>query len=174
MGKKKNIQVVASLKDKIHQDTALILTDYTGITHQQLENLRNTVKKIGGDFQIVKNSLLKMILGDVFKIESADLEKLTGPTAILITPTADTTPLAELYKKGKELDALSIKWGIWEGKKIEKETALKLATLPSKEVLLTQLVSQLKNSQTRLVFVLKGNLQKLALLLSEIQKKKGL
>src|SRR3989338_10995575 len=110
MGKKKNIQVVSSLSNKISPKTALVLTDYTGVAHQQLEALRNTIKERGADFQIVKNSLLKMVLKDVYRLPKEDLDKISGPTAIMTTSSDDPSPFVEIYKKGKELSALSLKW----------------------------------------------------------------
>lgn len=173
MGKLKNIEVLASLKKKITPKTAFVLTDYSRVTHQQLENLRRMVKEKGADFQIVKNSLLKLILKDIFQMKDEDLTKILGPHAVFLSNTGDPSPLKLIYSKGKELEALAIKWGMWDGHKIEADEVVRLANLPTKEVLLSQLVSQLKNNQSRLVWVLKGNLNKLAIALGEIQKKKS-
>jgi len=78
-----------------------------------------------------------------------------------------------MHDKGSELENFGIKWGVWEKAVITKDYALRLATLPGREQLIAQLVGQLKGPQARLVFSLKGNLQKLVLALNAIREQKN-
>ncbi|MBI3558828.1 50S ribosomal protein L10, partial [Candidatus Gottesmanbacteria bacterium] len=62
MPKAKNIAVVASLKEKLARAKSLVLADYTGLTHKQAEELHKKARLAGGEFLVVKNSLLKIAL----------------------------------------------------------------------------------------------------------------
>ena len=56
----KKVSVVSQLKYKVFKAKAIVLTDYRGLTHKQLEDLRKVVKKVDAEYVVVKNSLLKI------------------------------------------------------------------------------------------------------------------
>lgn len=172
MPSQKNIDLVKKLKENLLKSKSIVLTDHTGLTHQQMEKLRKSIKKSGGDFVVIKNTLLKKALTDTSfsgKIEGSVLE---GPTSILLSITDELAPLKELVSQQKELNLLKIKIGAFIDKALEEKEVIRLAQLPTKEVLLAQLLGMLKTPQTRLVFALKGNLIKLALVLKAAAEKK--
>lgn len=182
MPSQKKLNIVASLKEKLQKGKSVILTDYRGLTHQQIEQLRSSLKNLKAQFIVVKNSLLKLALEDsgLFNTagirrepigaDPADFSGIQGPTAVLITTTDDLSPLRAVHQKGQELNALKIKWGVWQGEIIDKDQVIRLATLPNREVLLGQVVAQLSSPKSRLVYALKGNFDKLVLILKGVKK----
>ncbi|OGK53222.1 50S ribosomal protein L10 [Candidatus Roizmanbacteria bacterium RIFCSPLOWO2_01_FULL_45_11] len=171
MANKRNTDIVSSLTEDIKQHDAAVLMEYAGVTHKQFEEIRNLVRDQHGVVRVVKNALLKI----AFTNNNIDItnEKLTGPTVVVLAKTDNLSPIKIMHDKGSELENFGIKWGVWEKAVITKDYALRLATLPGREQLIAQLVGQLKGPQARLVFSLKGNLQKLVLALNAIREQKN-
>ena len=161
MPKAKNIATVSTLKEKLQKAKSLVLTDYTGLTHKQLEDLHKTVKKVGAEFVVVKNSLLK--------IASGERANSTGPTAVLLAYEDELTPLKELFKFIKTNSKPVVKAGIfWQENYNDKQVA-SIAALPPKEALYANVVSRLNSPLYGLAYSLNWNLQKLVRVLEEVR-----
>ena len=182
--KQKKIELVGQFEEKIKQAKALVLADYRGLTHQQLEKLKRALKQVEAELVITKNTLLARALANSqltthnkqqevsnerLEVESA----LQGPTATLFAYGDIIAPLRELAKTIKLLKLPVIKLGLLEGKTISGEDVLKLATLPGREVLIAQVVGGMKSPIYGLHRALTWNIQKLAMTLSAIQQKKS-
>lgn len=151
MPKVKNIENVAKIKEKLTRAKSLILTDYSGLTHKQLEELHKTLKKVGAEFLVVKNSLLK--------IASENSAVSNGPTAALFSFDDELAPLKELFKFIKTYSLPKVKSGTVFGQNYDSAQIAALAAIPSRETLLTQLV-----------YALNGNIQKFVYILGVIKK----
>lgn len=172
MPTQRKIETVQKLGENLKKAKSLVLVDYQGLTHKQLEDLRKTLREFGADFSVTKNSLLKRALESTnYKLPTTDY--LTGPTAILLTYEENLAPLKEIAKFIRSFQLPTIKVGIWEGKLLSGEDLLSLAQLPTKEVLLGQLTWQLKAPLAELVYVLNGNIQKLVFTLNAVGKTKS-
>ena len=171
MPNQKKKDSVSSLSTEVKQYDVIVLTDYSGLTHKQLEDVRSKVKDLHGDYQIVKNSLLKIALKEAGRDQDTN-PNLTGPTAALFATEANLTPIKVIYDTAKEQENFKIKGGIWKSEMIDVAKVNKLATLPSREQLIAQLLGQLATPTTKLVRTLKNPLQKLAIVLNEIKNRK--
>jgi len=172
--KEKKQQVVAELSEKLEKAKALVFTNYQGLTHRQIEDLKKKIKPLEAELSVTKNTLLKRALdksGDLKVIE--DEKSLDQPTATIFIYNDLIAPLKELAKVIKELALPSIKFGILDKKMITAEQILKLSSLPPREVLIAQLLGSMKSPITGLVFVLNSNIQKLAMTLKAIEVKKA-
>ncbi len=99
--------------------------------------------------------------------------QLNGPQATLFS-YSDATKVAKILKDfNKKYSLPLIKFGVFEGAIIDEATIMKLANLPTKEVLVAKLLGSLNSPISGLVYVLNGNIQKLALVLKAIEEKKG-
>lgn len=173
MPSQKKVDAVKKINKNISEAKTIVLSDHTGLTHKQIESLRKNVKKAGGTFTVSKNTLLKRaFIGTPFegKIEESSLN---GPTSVLLAIDDEISPLKELYKTIKELNLPKIKGGALTDKALTIDDVISLSQLPSKEILIGQLLAMMKSPHTRLVFALKGNLIKLALVLKAIEKSKS-
>lgn len=165
--------VVAKLSEKLGKATALVFTNYQGLTHKQLESLKKNLKPVDAELVVAKNSLLALALGKVdFTSSTSSTFGLSGPTATLIAYSDVTAPLKALAKIIKELKLPEIKFGIFENKIMSAEQVNTLSTLPSREVLITQVVGGLKSPLFGLHRALNWNIQRLVLTLNAIQSKK--
>ncbi len=169
--RQKKIEVVAKLNEKLARSKAIIFTDYTSVTHKQLEALKKAIKPLEAEYVVAKNSLvLRALEENKIKLEGENV--LEGPTGTLLIYADAIAPLKQLAKTIKELGLLNIKLGIMENKFLTGEQILKISALPTREVLLAQLVGGLKYPISGLHRALNWNLQKLIMTLQAVAKNK--
>jgi len=181
--RQKKIDTVGQFEEKVKRAKAIVLTDYRGLTHQQLETLKKGLKATEAELVVTKNTLLKRALeqgkSGKGKGESEDLtlnaspSAFDGPTATLFAYNDIVAPLKELAKMIKSLKMPTVKLGFVEGKMITGQEVLKLSTLPSREVLIAQVVGGMKSPIYGLHRALNWNITKLVMTLSAIQQKKS-
>lgn len=170
MPSNRNIQLLDETKQKVDRASAMFFVDYAGLTHKQLEEARNELRENNSEITITKNTLMNIALKEK-KIDVAD--KLEGPQATLFSyeDPIKTAKILTAFIKKHGLPKL--KFGIFEGNVIDELMITKLATLPSKDILIGKLLGLLNSPISNLVYVLNGNITKLALVLKEIEKKKS-
>lgn len=157
-------------KQKVEKSTAMFFVDYTGLTHQQLEEARRSLSEADSEISIIKNTLMNLALA-AKDIDAKD--RLQGPYATLFSykdPIATARVLAAFIKKH---GLPKIQFGVFEGGIIDEAMINTLSSLPTREVLLAKLLGTLNAPISNLVYVLNANIQKLALILKEVEKKKG-
>lgn len=167
--RQKKEQIIAELSEKIQKAKGIVFTNYQGMTHKQLENLKKALRTLNAEIVVVKNSLLKLALKDTNYVDSA----LQNPTATLFSYEDVILPLKQLAKNIKELGLPTIKFGILDNQALTGEQVLKLASLPSREILIAQVVGGLKSPIYGLHRALNFNMQKLVMTLKSIEAKKN-
>ncbi|HPB80987.1 MAG TPA: 50S ribosomal protein L10 [Spirochaetota bacterium] len=139
MVKQYKIDEVKSLEEKLQAKKNIILTNYTGIKVKDLSELRNKLREVGADYKVVKNNLFKIALKNN-GYEALD-EHLKGPVAVAFT-AEDITSTAKVLKEfKKEQAAFSFFAGVMDDVIYDAGGVTRLADLPSKEVLLSQVLS---------------------------------
>ncbi len=150
---------VEVLKEKFSKSKLVILSDYRGINVGDVTQIRADLRGQNCEYVVAKNSTLKFAVKDT---EIADLAQyLEGPTAVTFSYEDYVSPAKVLYDYSKKNDFYQIKAGIMDGKVISAEEVIKLAKLPSREMLLTQLAT-----------VLLANIRNLAVVLDQTVKQK--
>lgn len=168
MPSQKNIDLLTELKEKVEKAKALFFVDYAGLTHKQMEEARQELEKAESELAIAKNTLLNLALKD----KKIDVKKMEGPHAALFSyndPIATAKVLAAFVKK---YGLPKVRFGIFEGGVIDEAMVSKLATLPSREVLIAKFLGTLNAPISNFVYGLNANIQKLALVLDQIKNKK--
>lgn len=126
-------QVVSEIKNKVDNASSVIFFDYRGLTVAETMELRNKLKNSNTEVKIYKNTLIGKAL------DNLDLGNvLEGPNAMSLS-TDVIEPIKILTNYAKEHKALEIKGGIIDGNVSSLEELAKLATIPSREGLLTML-----------------------------------
>lgn len=152
-------QFVNELVEKLKGAAGGVLVDYKGITVEEDTKLRKELREGGVDYFVVKNTLLRRA-AEIAGIEGLE-PALSGTTAIALSAEDIIIAPKILNQKAEKSDGkFSIKLGFIDGKVISKEEVEEYAKLPSKETLLSQLV-----------FVLQAPMQRLAIAVSEVEKK---
>lgn len=170
-GRQKKEVVIAKVTDKMHKAKGLVFTNYQGLTHQQLESLKRTLKKMNAEFMVVKNTLLLRSLSDK-KLSDDNKTHFQNPTGTLFMYEDIIDPLKQLAKTIKELNLPTIKFGLLEGKSVTDKDVIKLSTLPPLPVLRAQLLGQMQGPIQGLHRALSWNMQKFVMTLQAISDKK--
>jgi large subunit ribosomal protein L10 len=169
----KKVDEVTLLKGKLGKTKALFLTEYRGLTHQQLEQLRRALKKVQAEYIVAKNSLMHIAMKEW---NSAAAEKLKdglkNPTATLLAMGDEVAAIKALSEFIKTAQLPKVKIGFFSGEVTKEEDFKKLATLPVRSQLLGMLVGQLNSPIQGLHYALNWNLQKLVTVLGNIKDKK--
>jgi len=143
------IAIVEDLKDRFQRSKVLIVTDYKGLDVSAINDLRRKLREADVEFKVVKNTLLVRASGGT----DADLikESFKGPSAIAISYTDPVAPAKVLTDFAKENQKFEIKIGVMDGKVLNTENIKALSSLPSREVLLAQLLSVMNAVPTTFV-----------------------
>ncbi|HOT42531.1 MAG TPA: 50S ribosomal protein L10 [Syntrophorhabdaceae bacterium] len=168
--KAKKQKVVAELAEKLRQMNSMFLTEYSGMTVAQMTRLRKELRNVGVDFSVIKNSLLT-IASQGTKAEPLK-DYFTGPNAIVGIYKDPVSAAKVIAGFSKDVPHLKLKAGFLGDQVLTPADILKLATLPTRDVLIAKLFGLLKGMPQRLVYVLNGNINKLLLTLNAIKSKK--
>ena len=133
------VEVVAS---KLKASTTIVVADYRGLNVSQVTELRRQLREAGIEFQVLKNTLVRRATAVAGLTELDAI--LTGPTAIAFGAEDTVAPAKILNDFAKKNDALEIKGGIVEGRVVSLDQIKALADLPSREGLLSMLLSVLQ------------------------------
>jgi len=145
-------RIVAELHEKLKDVKLAVLADYSGIKVKDITGLRNELRKAESEFKVVKNNLLSIALKDTDFLPLGD--HLKGPRALMMNFGDVVEPTKILVEFAKKNAGLEIEAGLLDGRLLSKEQIKALAELPSREVLLGELLSVLVGAQTQLVTVL--------------------
>lgn len=164
MSREKKEQIVADLTEKLSRSKALIMTDYRGLGAAEMSGLRNKLRETETGFHVVKNSLVKRAM------EQAGLpweqSLFDGPTAIGFCYEDVPGSAKVLIDFGSERKTpISIRGGMLGEGLLDAAQISDLASLPSGEVLIAQVVARISGPLVGLVNVLNAPLQNLAYVL---------
>ncbi|MBY6038473.1 50S ribosomal protein L10 [Fictibacillus nanhaiensis] len=135
-------QLVSTISEKIQKSQSTILVDYRGLTVAEVTELRKSLRDAGIEFKVYKNSMVSRAAEENNLKELS--EHLTGPTAIAFSNEDVVAPAKILNDFAKKHDALEIKAGVIEGRIASLEEVKALAELPSRDGLLSMVLSVLQ------------------------------
>ena len=141
---------VAELTKNFEDSTAVLLTEYRGLTVAQLKELRNSIRQ-DAEYAVVKNTLTK-IAAKSAGVEGLD-DELKGPSAIAFVHGDPVAVAKGLRAFAKAHPLLVIKGGYFDGAVLSPAEVNKLADLESREVLLAKLAGAMKASLTKAAYV---------------------
>ena len=142
--------LVEQYKELLTQSQGIILTNYRGLPVQAMEEMRRSVRDAECDVHVVKNRLMKLALAETDL--SVPDEWLTDPTAIAFC-RGDVPPVAKVLSEFAEDKKLFIKGGLLETAVLSPEQVDALAKLPSREVLLANVLGTINAPATQLAGV---------------------
>src|SRR4030081_2340883 len=144
--------IVSELTEKMKKSAFVLVADYQRMNVGHFGELRNRLVPVGAEMHVVKNSFLKRSMADSGFPDVAD--KLTGQTAV-VTGEKDVAPVAKILKAfAAEFKTTALKIGLIDRAIVSTAEVEQLADLPSRDVLLAQLLGLLLAPATRLVRVL--------------------
>ena len=145
--------IVDEIIENLNGAKAAVLADYRGLTVEQDTALRKKMRDAGVVYKVYKNTMIKRAVeGTEFEALTADLE---GPTAIAISKEDATAPAKILYDFAKTADALQLKSGIVEGTYYDSKTINVIATIPSRDELISKFLGSIQSPVTNFARVIK-------------------
>ena len=169
MAQKYKVEKVEALKEELKDYNSFIFTDYRGLDVQQINQLRNSLRDKGAHYHVIKNSYAKRVFQDL-GFDGMD-RYLVNPTAIAYFEK-NLSEIAKVLIDSAEETTLELKGGYSDGSVISSDELVKISKLPSRDVLLAQLLGMLNAPQRGLVTVLHGILSKFVRTLKAVQEAK--
>jgi len=170
MPRPEKIKRVEEISDSLSQAKSIFMTDFQGLTVEEMNSLRREFDKVGVRYVVVKNTLAKLSAEKVGY--SQMLPYLNGPTGLALAFEDPIAPIRIIFdfKKGKDKPA--IKAAILEGQLLDEKAAEEMRNIPPREVLLGQVVSGMAAPISGFVGALKSMLTNLVYALDQIREKK--
>lgn len=170
MRRKQKKRFVADFRERLEGAGAVYLTDFTGLDVKAMTALRRQLKQNGATYLVVKNRLLMRALPD----DQRDglLPHLTGPTGIVLSNGGVAEAARAVSDFAKDHDNKPVfKAGLLEGTILDSDKIARIATLPSREVLLSEVAGTLSGPLSSLVAALESKTQELAGLIDALRDK---
>lgn len=145
--------IVAAIAEDVKDAQSVVLVDYRGMTVAQDTELRKQLREAGVIYKVCKNTMMKRAFeGTDFAGLDAYLE---GPSAIAISKDDATAPARILCKFAKEAEKLEVKAGVVEGQVYDLAGIQALATIPSRDELLSKFLGSIQSPITNFARVIK-------------------
>ena len=165
MPTQEKIEAVEDLKARLAGVKTVLLTEYRGLTVQQISELRKQLRAVSAEYKVVKNRLAKIA------VSASELEvlkpQLTGPIALVVSKDDPVAVAKAVSTFARTNQALTIKGGYVDGRFMQPDALKALSELPSKEALRAQLVGAISGPLTQLVSLLQAPQRELAYILAE-------
>lgn len=144
--------IVAEISELLNGAASAVVVDYRGLTVAQDTELRKQLREAGVAYKVYKNTLVN------FAIKGTDFESLSdvleGPNAFAISTTDATAPARVIAKFAKTAPALEIKAGVVEGTFYDADGMKAIATIPSREELLSKFLGSIQSPITNFARVI--------------------
>lgn len=145
--------IVEEIIEALNGAKAAVLADYRGLTVEQDTVLRKKMREADVVYKVYKNTMIKRaVAGTEFEALVADLE---GPTAIAISKTEATLPAKILFDFAKTAPKLELKSGVIDGNYYDSKTINVIATIPSREELISKFLGSIQSPITNFARVIK-------------------
>ena len=145
--------IVDEIIENLTDAKAVVLADYRGLTVEQDTILRKKMREAGVVYKVYKNTMIRRaVAGTQFEALVPELE---GPTAIAISKEDATAPAKILYDFAKTAPALELKSGVVEGTYYDSKTINVIATIPSRDELISKFLGSIQSPVTNFARVIK-------------------
>ncbi|MBR3236291.1 50S ribosomal protein L10 [Candidatus Saccharibacteria bacterium] len=159
ISKQKKNTLVADLTELLSNAKATVFAKYQGLTVAELQELRKNAREAGVKIKVVKNRLVRVAMGQIAVYKDTDTTGLTGQLLYAVSEDDEVAPAKVLAEFAKKHDALNLVGGFSDlGKTLSEDEVKSLASMPSKNELIAQVVAQLLSPVTDSVSALSSGL----------------
>lgn len=162
-------QVVSEIKDAIQNSKSVSIVEYRGLTVSEISDLRNKYRAEGVSYKVFKNTMVSIALQEL-GYEGFE-EYLAGPNGFVFSNDDMVAGPRVSADFAKENEKLVIKAGLLDGKVLNPDEVKALAKLPSREVLVAQVLGTLNAPIAGLANVLQGTIRKAVYALNAVKEK---
>lgn len=147
MPTEEKVRRVAELTERIQSSTALLLTEYRGLTVSEISELRRSLHDADASFAVVKNTIMQRAVGAAGMDDLATL--LSGPSAVAFVSGDPVTAAKALSGIARRYPALVLKGGWMDGRPLTADEARRLADLESRDVMLSKIAGLIQGEIAR-------------------------
>jgi large subunit ribosomal protein L10 len=162
-------QTVKDLEKEARECKGLIITSYKGLKTVEFNEMRQKIRAFKSEYRVVKNSLTRIALKNAGMEELA--KALQGPSAIVIERGDALATIKAVFDFAKTHENIKVSGGYFDGRVLTDKELKTLSSLPSREVLISQLLGTLQAPMVNLVSVLQAPMRDLVGVLDQIAKK---
>lgn len=163
--------LVAELKEEFSAARTTIVADYRGLTVSEIQAVRRALRGEGITYRVVKNRLAKIAAQEAGQTELSEM--LEGPTALAMG-AGDEVVLARTFLDAvRPYKTVVVRGAVLNGRRVGSDSVSRLATLPSRDMLLAQLVGGIASPLTSMASLLAAPLRNLGYALSQLAEQKG-
>ncbi|MFD1673162.1 50S ribosomal protein L10 [Alicyclobacillus fodiniaquatilis] len=144
-------QLVQEIADRLERSKSVVLADYRGLNVAEVTELRSKLREAGVEYEVLKNTMTSRAAAKV-NLSGIDAY-LAGPTAVAFGYDDAVTAAKILHDFAKEHKALELKGGVVEGRVVNSEEVADIAKLPTREGLLSMLLSVLQAPMRNFAYV---------------------
>lgn len=160
MVKQYKIDEVGALTQKLKEQRNIILTNYSGIKVKELSELRRRLRAKGGEYKVVKNNLFKRAMKEASSVQID--QYLKGPLGVVFTKN-DLSDVAKVLKDfGREQEKFSFSVAVMDEVVYSEEQIKRIADLPSREIVLSQMLSLINGPTAKIAIGLNQIMASLA------------
>lgn len=135
--------IIDEIKDKFERAESAVVIDYMGITVAQADAMRKKLREANVDYTVYKNTLVKRAIDGTDYAPMAEV--LEGPSALAFSYDDATAPARVLDDAIKEFKKMEFKGGFVEGEYYDKEAIAQIASIPSREVLISKFMGSIQS-----------------------------
>jgi len=154
------VAVVDEVRERFDEAAAVVLTEYRGINVSDMATLRRSITAAGGDYKVYKNTLVRLAIADLGVDGLTEL--MLGPTALAFV-AGDAAAVAKALKEFSGTNEhLVIKGALLGGELLSVEQVMVLASLPSRDELLSKFAGGLQAPMTQFAMLLNATMSQFA------------
>ncbi len=164
-------QILRDTRERLHDVRGIYLADFSGMSVEKLSLLRKRCREQQVQFRVIKNTLLKRAFNER-GIQELD-PYLEGPTGLVFSTVSEMAPAKILADFAKEHERPRIKAAVVDGRLFDDRAIAVLATLPSREVLLSQVLATLIAPMTTFLAAIEATLALPAVMADVLEREKS-
>jgi large subunit ribosomal protein L10 len=161
---------VSGLKEWFGQSEDFFFADYRGLTVEQISELRGKLRDLGAEIKVVKNAFAKIAFKEMGNEGLADY--FVGPTAVTIS-TKEAGPVAKALLEFEKDSPIAVKGGLVGGNVFDPQEVEAYSKLPTRDELISMLMSTMQAPVRNVMLVLNGVTTKLVRTLQAVADKKA-
>jgi len=162
--------IVENLHEKFSKSKVVIVTDYKGLNVSEMNDLRRKLDGAGVEYRVVKNTLLRRAAEGTDAGLIAD--SFAGPSGVALSYDDPVAPAKILTAFAEEFEKLDLKIGVMDGSVLDTDRIKALSALPSRDVMLSQLLSVIVGVPTAFVRALNDMPRRLLSVLQAVREQK--
>lgn len=163
-------QVVQQASESLREIRGIYLADFTGMTVEKLSLLRRKCRDQKVQFRVIKNTLLKRAFNS-HGITALD-PYLVGPTGVVYSAESEMSPAKILSDFAKEHERPRLKAAVVDGQLFDEKQIARLAALPSREVLMSQLLGTVIAPMTSFLAAIEATLRLPAIMADVLERER--